>query len=257
MRTRKEFRVETLPAAQAVEALVHEYSKLVFHTIYGLTGDWEESQDLTQDTFHNALKAIDAARTESGTNFHAKAWLLRIALNTVRMQRRRRSIMRFIPFSRMQESGTQEFRETQAESLTAQAAPVQPVGYGQQATADPAELLAEQDMVHRTMAKLPEALRTCLLLSIVGGLSTGEIATMLGIKEAAVRQRLARAKKQFQQEYMRESGEDIRDTSTSQTHIYHSDKSKAEYVSTDKGSQPQHFMLVPRYSWLGEADYAQ
>ena len=105
MRTRKECRVETLPAAQAVEALVHEYSKLVFHTIYGLTGDWEESQDLTQDTFHNALKAIDAARAESGTNFHAKAWLLRIALNTVRMQRRRRSILRFIPFSHMQGSG--------------------------------------------------------------------------------------------------------------------------------------------------------
>ena len=258
MRTRKECRVETLPAAQTVEALVHEYSKLVFHTIYGLTGDWEESQDLTQDTFHNALKAIDAARAESGTNFHAKAWLLRIALNTVRMQRRRRSILRFIPFSHMQGSdGAQEVRETQAELLTAQAAPVQPVGYGQQATSDPAELVAEQDMVRRTMAKLPEVLRTCLLLSIVGGLSSSEIATMLDLKEAAVRQRLARAKKQFQQEYARESGEDIRDTSTSQTHTYRSDKGKAKYVSTDKGNQSQHFTLVPRYPVLGEADYAQ
>src|SRR5438105_15264251 len=92
-----------MPAAQAVEALIHEYGKLVFHTIYGLTGDWEESQDLTQDTFHQALKAIDAARATSGIHFHAKAWLLRIALNTVRMQRRRGSIFRFIPFSRMQE----------------------------------------------------------------------------------------------------------------------------------------------------------
>ncbi len=239
--------METLPAAQAVEALVHEYSKLVFHTIYGLTGDWEESQDLTQDTFHNALKAIDVARAESGTNFHAKAWLLRIALNTVRMQRRRRSILRFIPFSRMQESGTPESRETQAEALMAQAAPVQPVGYGQQATIDPAELIAEQDMVRNTMAKLPEALRTCLLLSIVGGLSSSEIATMLDLKEAAVRQRLARAKKQFQQEYARESGEDIRDTGVSETNAYHSDKDKAKYVSTDKGKQPQHFTLVPRY----------
>ncbi len=211
MRTRKELRVETLPAAQAVEALVHEYSKLVFYTIYGLTGDWEESQDLTQDTFHNALKSIDAARAESGATFSAKAWLLRIALNTVRMQRRRRSILRFIPFSRMQ--GSDEAHETQAELLTAQAAPVQPVGYGQQATADPSELVAEQDMVRRTMARLPEALRTCLLLSVIGGLSSSEIAAMLDMKEAAVRQRLARAKKQFQQEYLRESGEDIRDTS--------------------------------------------
>ena len=51
-----------MPAAQAVESLINEYGKLVFQTIYGLTGDWEESQDLTQDTFHQALKTIDEAR---------------------------------------------------------------------------------------------------------------------------------------------------------------------------------------------------
>ena len=242
MRTRKELRLEILPAAQAVEALIHEYSKLVFYTIYGLTGDWEESQDLTQDTFHNALKAIDAARAESGVNFSAKAWLLRIALNTVRMQRRRRSILRFIPFSHMQGNDeTRESQDTQAETIAAQAAPVQPVGYGQQATADPAEVIAEQDMVHRTMAKLPEALRTCLLLSIVGGLSSREIATMLDIKEAAVRQRLARAKKQFQQEYARENGEDMGDTSATDT-------SEATHATTDKKNRLQRFTLVPRYS---------
>ncbi len=241
-----------LPAAQAVEALVSEYSRLVFYTIYGLTEDWEESQDLTQDTFHNALKAIDAARVESGTNFSAKAWLLRIALNTVRMQRRRRSILRFIPFSRMQ--GNEETTpESQAEVLTAQAAPVQPVGYGQQEVSDPADLIAEQDMVQRTMAKLPEAFRTCLLLSIVGGLSSHEIATLLDMKEAAVRQRLARAKKLFQQEYMRESGEDISDAYVSFT----SDRRSEIHRSTDKREQSQRLTLVPRYTWPGEIDYAQ
>ncbi|GAC1398944.1 MAG: hypothetical protein NVS4B12_13890 [Ktedonobacteraceae bacterium] len=248
--------MNTLPAAQAVEALVHEYYKLVFHTIYALTGDWEESQDLTQETFYQALKAIDAARAESGIHFHAKAWLLRIALNTVRMQRRRRGVFRFIPFSRMQKSGTQEFHDTQAELLTAQAAPVQPVGYGTQATIDPAELIAEQEAVHRTMAKLPEALRTCLLLSIIGGLSSSEIATMLNLKEAAVRQRLARARKQFQQEYIRESGEEILDVSsahTGHTSAYRMHKNKAEYIVTDNENQPQRLTLTPRYSWHGEA----
>src|SRR5437660_9991705 len=92
--------VEMMPAAQAIESLINEYDKLVFHTIYGLTGDWEESQDLTQDTFHQALRGIDAARANSGAQFQAKAWLLRIALNVVRMQRRRRKIFSFIPFSR-------------------------------------------------------------------------------------------------------------------------------------------------------------
>src|SRR5690349_25142951 len=92
-----------MPADQAVEALIADYYKLVFHTIYSLTGNWEESQDLTQDTFQQALKGIDAARAASGEQFHAKAWLLRIALNTVGMQRRRRALFRFIPFSAFQE----------------------------------------------------------------------------------------------------------------------------------------------------------
>ena len=198
--------METTSAAQAVEALIHEYGKLVFHTIYGLTGDWEESQDLTQDTFHSALKAIDTARSSSGAHFHAKAWLLRIALNTVRMQRRRRSILRFIPFSGMQE---RRLEETNDEILNERAAPVQPIGYGTIETGDLAEVVAERDAVQRTLAKLPEALRTCLLLSVVGGLSSREIADILDLQEAAVRQRLTRARKQFQQFYAQESGEEL------------------------------------------------
>ncbi len=210
---RKELEVDIVPAAQAVEELVHQYYKLVFHTIYGLTNNWEESQDLTQDTFQQALKGVDAVRANG--HFHAKAWLLRIALNTVRMQRRRRAIFNFVPFSTMGEKRAQEGQTAQDaqskvdDTLYEQAAPVQPGGYGTGRTEDPAELIAEQDAVQRTLAKLPEALRVCLLLSIVSGLSSGEIASLLEIKEPAVRQRLARARKQFQQVYEQESGEEI------------------------------------------------
>jgi RNA polymerase sigma-70 factor (ECF subfamily) len=124
--------LDTLSAAQAVEALIHEYSRLVFHTIYGLTGDWEESQDLTQDTFHQALKSIDAARAKSGGQFHAKAWLLRIAVNTVLMQRRRRGLYRFIPLSRVQkqeQSGEKADNSAPTlDTLQERAAAVQPGG---------------------------------------------------------------------------------------------------------------------------------
>lgn len=206
-----------MPAAQAVEALVHEYYKLVFHTIHGLTGNWEESQDLTQDTFQQALKGIDAARAASGTQFRPKAWLLRIALNTVRMQRRRRSLFRFIPFSQMQKREQQMKQyETEADVLDDSAAPVQPAGYGVTSSEDPALIVAERDAVQRTMARLPESLRICLFLSVVASLSTAEIAALLDIQEAAVRQRLARARKQFQQFYALESGEAITDD-TSET----------------------------------------
>ncbi len=211
-----------MSAAQAVEALIHEYYKLVFHTIYGLTGDWEESQDLTQDTFHQALKAIDAARAASGAQFRAKAWLLRIALNTVRMQRRRRTLFRFIPFSHMQRERREQASEAEEDVLNQQAAPVQPAGYGvssasgRAANEDPAANIAERDVVQRAMARLPQALRTCLLLSVVGGFSSSEIAEILDISGAAVRQRLVRARKHFQQFYALESGEDISDSSNLQ-----------------------------------------
>ncbi len=238
-----------MPAAQAVEELSLEYGKLVFHTIYSWTGDWEESQDLTQDTFHQALRSIDAARKTSGEQFHAKAWLLSIALNTVRMQRRRRTIFRFIPFSHMQK-GKQT--ETESETLSAQAASVQPVGYGATVTEDPAELIAEQDAVRRTMAKLAEPFRVCLLLSIIGGLSISEIAESLDMKEAAVRQRLARARKQFQQVYTQESGEEVFDPSTSAIAHKYSDTQK----DTQERSQPvndkaQRLQLTthPSTSW--------
>ena len=207
--------VDMMPAAQAVEALIHEYSRLVFQTIYGLTGDWEESQDLTQDTFHQALKSIDAARAKSGPEFRAKAWLLQIALNTVRMQRRRRSIFRFIPFSRMQKEESAEFEDSSsranADVLNERAAPVQPAGYGAGEGIDLEVFVAEQDAVRRTLARLTEPLRTCLLLSVIGQFSTSEIGQMLEIEEAAVRQRLGRARKQFRYFYALEDGEEVVD----------------------------------------------
>ena len=230
-----------MPAAQAIESLINEYGKLVFQTIYGLTGDWEESQDLTQDTFHQALKTIDAARAKSGVQFHAKPWLLQIALNTVRMQRRRRSIFRFIPFSRLQkeEASESETSSQQAgiDALNERAAPIQPAGYGAIADIDLEAVVAEQDAVRRSLARLTEPLRLCLLLSVIGQFSTREIAQMLEIEEAAVRQRLGRARKQFQSFYEHESGEEIieksettNNTNMSQKrpHNHHSNIERAE-----------------------------
>ncbi len=198
--------VETLPAAQEIESLIHAYGKLVFMTIHSLTGDWEESQDLTQDTFLQALRALDAARAASGMHFHAKAWLLRIAINMARMQQRRRSLMRFIPFSRLREA---QREDDDTDRLLEAMAPVQPAGYGTPDPGDPAEVVAEREAIRRTLAQLPEALRTPLLLSIVGGLSSSEIAALLGVGEAAVRQRLSRGRQQFRSLYTVESGETL------------------------------------------------
>lgn len=198
---------DTLPAAQAVEALITAYGRLVFQVIYGLSGDWHESEDLTQETFISAFRAIDAARATRCADFHAKAWLLRIAVNLVRMQRRRQRVVRVIPFASLRE---EEQGATEYWRIEEQAAPVQPVGYGAgTGQEDPADLIAERDAVQRTLSQLPETLRFCLLLSIVGGLSSFQIARTLGLSEAAVRQRLSRAKRQFQKRYRLESWETL------------------------------------------------
>jgi len=225
-----------MPAAQAVEALIHEYGKLVFQTIYGLTGDWEESQDLTQDTFHQALKSIDAARAKSGSQFRAKAWLLQIALNTVRMQRRRHNIFRFIPFSRIQKEGLSDSESTRqqvnTDVLNERAAAVQPVGYGAIEGIDLEAFVAEQDAVQRTLARLTEPLRLCLLLSAIGQFSTREIALMLDIEEATVRQRLGRARKQFQRFYELESGEEVVDNAETTNDLKMSQNRSAMHHNT-------------------------
>ncbi len=245
----KEFFVDTMPAAEVVEALIQEYYKLVFHTIYGLTNNWEESQDLTQDTFYQALKSLGAARAASGAQFHARAWLLRIALNTVRMQRRRRNIFRFIPFSQAQENRPQETDESTDETLHTLAAPVQPGGYGAAISTDPAELVAEQDTVQRTLAKLPENLRVCLLLSIVGGLSIPEIAHMLDLKEDAVRQRITRARKQFKQIYDYESNEELVDSIPTTTSMPQSGQERARHHPLTDKRQPFKLMTQPSATW--------
>ena len=205
-RPERETRVEPQPAAQAVEQLITDYGRLVFHLIHGMVHDWHESEDLTQEVFLSAFRGIDAARRARGAQFQAKAWLLHIAVNRVRMYRRRQRLMQFVPFSQL------ETAKTGAEMISELAAPVQPGGYCTgEGGGDPASLVAERDAVERALAGLPDPLRVPLLLSVVGGLPSAEIAHILGLGEVAVRQRLSRARRQFQARYAGESGEVVRD----------------------------------------------
>ena len=184
-------------AVQAVEQLIQEYGKLVFHVIFGLTNDWQESQDLTQETFLLAFRNIDAARAASGPQFQARAWLLQIAVNATRMYWRRRTL-HTVPFSalgnRHEDAGGD-----------GEIAPLEEIP-GED---DPGTLIAERDLVQRCLKQLSAAYRIPLLLSIIAGFSSQEIARMLGLQEATVRQRLMRARKAFQLAYWQESGEQL------------------------------------------------
>jgi RNA polymerase sigma-70 factor (ECF subfamily) len=188
-------------AAQAVEELIEHYGKLVFHVIYGLTGRWAESQDLTQATFLRAFRGIDAARAASGPQFQAKAWLLQIAVNTTRMFWRRQRGIEVVLFSEWQGEHDARRPRGQAEEIPATAQEEI------QGADDPGSRVAERDLIQRCLAHLPETLRLPLFLTIVAGFSTKEVARLLDVREATVRQRLTRARKLFQRLYLQESGE--------------------------------------------------
>lgn len=186
-------------AAQAIEILIQDYSKLVFHVIYGLTGNFEESQDLTQETFLQAFRGIDAARAKAGAAFQPKPWLLTIAVNTVRMAKRKSRMDRFLSFADLQSRSEECERATEEVSVYEE---IPEAG-------DMETIIAERDVVSCCLQKLPRALCTPLLLSIVVGFSSREIACMLDLKEATVRQRLTRARKSFQRLYAFECGEHL------------------------------------------------
>lgn len=56
--------------------LVEQYKKLVFTVCYQLVKDYQEAENLTQETFLSAYKHIDRCQVE-----YLKPWLARIATN--------------------------------------------------------------------------------------------------------------------------------------------------------------------------------
>src|SRR5260370_17497202 len=151
----------TEAAARAIEALVHDYSKLVFHVVYGITRNFEDSQDLTQDVFLHAFRGIDAAHAASGSQFQARPWLLKIAVNTARMYERRQRTICFLSFADVQPKPNGDERTT--EEL--------PVYEERAETEDLETMIAERDLVGRCLNQLPTALKPVLLLSVLAAFS--------------------------------------------------------------------------------------
>ncbi len=125
------------------------------------------------------------------------------------MRQRRQRLYRFVPFSAAEDEQDGEAKASE-QTATARAVSVQPPGYATPEAANPAEVVAERDLVAWTLAQEPETLRVPLVLSIVVGCSHTEIARILDLQEATVRQRISRARKAFQALYTRASGEEIR-----------------------------------------------
>ncbi len=66
--------------------LVHRYQNIVWRTCYGVAGNAEDAEDLTQEVFFKVYRALPDF--EGRSSF--KTWIYRIAINTSRNELRRR-----------------------------------------------------------------------------------------------------------------------------------------------------------------------
>jgi RNA polymerase sigma-70 factor (ECF subfamily) len=148
------------PGKAEFEQVVRAYANDLFRYLYWLCRDRAQAEDLVQETFARAWAAWQGQRDEKAV----KAWLYTIARNEhARLYERKRLDV-----------------DPDAELDALVAAP-----------RDPGLALD----LRRAFAAIPEAFRDCLLLQVLGGLSSAEIATSSGATEEAVNMRLSRARR--------------------------------------------------------------
>ena len=159
--------------AAAFTALFDAYHGPITSYLYRLTGSRETADDLAQETFIKAFRAI--GRTPDGLNF--RAWLYRIATNSAASWRRRQRLLTWLPFNRGDDSGTPEYEPGHDPRL--------------------AESLAEQDLVAAALRRIGPQQASALLLRHHLRLTVEETAAALDTNANTAKVRLFRARKAF------------------------------------------------------------
>ena len=162
---------------ESFAVLADRYHAQVLRYLTRQTGDRELGADLTQQTFFDAYRRLD--RLANDRPF--AAWLYRIAHYNLLHERRRQRIRQQVSLDWL----VAERGETQRALHES----------------DKTGLAHERDMIQNVLNTLTPALREPLLLYCRDGFSGQEVAEILGISPAAARQRIARAKDQFRQQY--------------------------------------------------------
>ena len=85
----------------AFDTLILKYRERIYSVIYNLTGNREDTSDLTQDTFIKAFQSIN--RFKANSSFFT--WLYRIAVNTTLTFLRKNKLRRFLSFEKISEDG--------------------------------------------------------------------------------------------------------------------------------------------------------
>jgi RNA polymerase sigma-70 factor (ECF subfamily) len=161
----------------AIEVLVRRYQNYVYRLCYLVMRHEQDAEDMTQETFIRACRALPRFEIREGISF--EAWLYRIAVNCCRSRMRRKWY---------------------------QAVPWQRLGLGERIAASPEDrpervvLRDEQrSQILNAINKLGEKHRLVIILRYYAGLSNEEIASVLNIPSGTVRSRLHTARQRLRE----------------------------------------------------------
>jgi len=165
---------------RAFDLLVLKYQHKIASAISRYIHDWSECQDVAQDTFIRAYRALGNFRGDS--QFYT--WLYKIAVNTAK--------------NHLVAAG----RRPPTEDVDATDAVQYDAGSRLRDTDTPEHELLRQEIertVTETVEQLPEELRTAITLREVDGLSYEDIAEAMGCPIGTVRSRIFRAREAIDQ----------------------------------------------------------
>ncbi|MGL4408095.1 MAG: RNA polymerase sigma factor RpoE [Zoogloea sp.] len=161
---------------QAFGLLVSKYQRKLARLLSRLIRDPAEVEDVAQETFIKAYRALPSFRGDSA--FYT--WLYRIGINTAK---------NYLVSQGRRAPTTTEFDSEEAETFEE--------GDQLRDINTPERLLMTKqigDTVNRAMDALPEELRTAIVLREIEGLSYDEIATIMECPIGTVRSRIFRAR---------------------------------------------------------------
>lgn len=164
---------------RAFEAIVRRYQSRVFRLASRLSSE-TDAPDVLQDTFLQVYRHLPAFRGES----RFSTWLYRIATNACLMHRRGRARRPAEPL----DAFLPRFDATGAHCGTPEQL---------QVVSQADELIDRRALAARAregLARLPDLYREAFVLRDLEEMSTAEVADVLGVEPATVRQRVHRAR---------------------------------------------------------------
>jgi RNA polymerase sigma-70 factor, ECF subfamily len=166
--------------SSAFDTLIVRYQDRVFNLLTRFCGTAEEAEDLAQESFLKAYRALSGFR--QGSRFYT--WLFRIAVNTALSRRRqdvRRKTKEAVRLDAPSGDGESNLKDVIAD----------PAG------SDPVDQMDREMIRQRVrdgLEEIDEDYRNILLLRDMEGMDYDAIADTLSISRAAVKSRLHRAR---------------------------------------------------------------